>query len=702
MRDLVKSYIKILLPLMIIILLTGFFAYLIYRATEEQLVSDFGIDQLVLASSAAKNIDFYMRSLATDSLRLSRDLSGSRLEEKEVDAKLSSTFASMFPGADVLLYADLNGKIRSIFPRDFFQREEGIALSEVDNVLQGMEKETPYIFSRSFRIGDKRRYLVLLASPVYKIGHLNSSGGLMPVADLKGLVCVGIAIDEIVENFILPDVTGSAPTIFIIGHDGTILAHSTAAITGQDALSLTRERGKGLTLIGVDENHLKGILRGKENAGIVRGGGPGDQVVSFSFSTVGKARWLVGVSRPLQKIAQSINRIQKYYVSFLFFLLCLGFVAGYFLFRTHRARVRAEEEARVQRKLKESEERYRTLVESSPDGIITFDLEGRILDFNQTFVSMAGCPPPEIAGLDLRRIISPPGQKVLQTPSFLAERRSESGIELQLYRPDGGVPQIALDVALKCNEDGSPRHYFAVLRDVTQKKELEQKLAFADKMAGIGQLAAGVAHEFNNLLSVIRSSAEIVSHFSGAGEMREEVRKIVKASEKGAALVDGLLHFAGRKTGVREKIDPVQALDEVLELVEADFHTSGLNVKREYSPVPPVAADRGQLQQVFLNLIINAREAMAREDTLTLRACRQDGEVVLEFENNGRSISPEAIHHIFEPFYSSRESKRGGKRGTGLGLSISLGIIEAHGGTIAVAQGKERGTIFTVRMPAVA
>ncbi|MFH1037632.1 MAG: ATP-binding protein [PVC group bacterium] len=700
MRDSVKASVRILLPLAIIILLTGFFADLIYRATEKQLVSDFGRDQLVLASSASKNIDFYLRSLGTDSLRLSRDLSAGGWKEGETEAKLAFTFASMFPRADVLLVADLSGQIRSVFPRDFFRGEERIALVETDQVLQGLKKGTPHIFSRSFRIRNKIRYLVFLASPVYQAALPGSPGGPAAVHDLDGLVCVGIAIDEIVENFILPDVTGSLPTIYIIDSDGTFLAHSTADVAGQNALSLAREGGKGLSLAGMGENRLHGILQGEESSGIVRGGDPGDQIVSFAFSTVGGSRWLVGVSRPLRQIAQSLNRIQKYYVSFLAFLLCLGFVSGYFLFRAHRARVRAEEEARVQRKLKESEERYRTLVESSPDGIITLDLEGGIADFNQTFASMLGYPPAEIAGLDLRRVVTPPGQEQIPLPAFLAEGRSESGIELQLYRPDGRILQISMDAALKFDEDGSPRHYFAVLRDVTQKKELEQKLAFADKMAGIGQLAAGVAHEFNNLLSLIRSSAEIVAHFIGDGKTRPEVLKIVKASDRGAVLVDGLLHFAGRKSGVREKIDPVQALEEVLELVAADFHTSGLTVRKEYSLVPEVAADKGQLQQVFLNLIINAREAMAREHTLTLRAGHQGDEVILEFENNGRPISAEALHHIFEPFYSSRESRRSGKRGTGLGLSISLGIIKAHGGTIAVASGEGRPTVFTVKLPA--
>jgi two-component system NtrC family sensor kinase len=124
-----------------------------------------------------------------------------------------------------------------------------------------------------------------------------------------------------------------------------------------------------------------------------------------------------------------------------------------------------------------------------------------------------------------------------------------------------------------------------------------------------------------------------------------------------------------------------------------------LAVKKDYSPVPPVNADKGQLQQVFLNLIINARDAMSSGNTLVLRVARIGEEVVMEFINNGRPISPEAISRIFEPFYSSQASVRAGKKGSGLGLSISLGIIESHGGTIEVKSGPETGTVFTVRLP---
>ncbi|MCX6349928.1 MAG: PAS domain S-box protein [Candidatus Aureabacteria bacterium] len=692
-----RTTLKIMLPLAAIVLLTVFFAYLIYQATEKQLVVDFGNDQLVLAASAAKNIDFYLRSLSTDSLRLSRDLSAGGLTPAEAEGRLSFTFGSMYPASDVILYTDREGKILSVFPPNYFPGTEEKIFYESGKVLQGMKEAPPFIYSRSLRVHGQSRCLVILASPVYasRVPEPSPSGRSSP--ELQGVVGIGINIDQVVERFILPDISGEVPTIFIIDQDGMIIAHSSREIAGHTVASLNGR--KTAAPLGIPASDLDRILQGTEISGVIWGGDPGHEIVAFAIDVVGGKRWLIGVSRPFQQVSRALNRIQKYYFSFLAFLLCLGFAAGLFILKAHRARVRMEEEARVQGRLKESEERYRTLVESSPDGIITLDRDGKVETFNQTFAVMLGYPPEEITGLPFSRAAILPGQKPFPPPASLLGRKGTAGVELQLCRRDGAVLQISMDITAKPGGEGSSGHYFAVLRDVTERKELEGKLAFADKMAGIGQLAAGIAHEFNNLLSVIRSSAEIVAHGGRDPLAAHDIGKIVKASERGAALVDGLLHFARRKSGQKEKLDLCSALDEVVELVEADFRTSGLSVKKDYSPVPPVSADKGQLQQVFLNLIINARDAMSSGNALVLRVARIGEEVVMEFINNGRPISTEALPRIFEPFYSSRESVRTGKKGSGLGLSISLGIIESHGGAIDVKSGPETGTVFSVRLP---
>jgi PAS domain S-box-containing protein len=694
-----RAILKVMLPLVAVVLLTVFFAYLIYQATVKQLVIDFGNDQLVLAAAAAKNIDFYLRSLSTDSLRLSRDLSVGGLSGSALESKLSFTFGSMFPTADVIFYADREGKLLSVFPPDYLPGAGDRTFYEAGKVFQGMNEEIPFIYSRAVRIQGRSRCLVVLASSVYAARAPDSAAGGRSSPDLQGVVGVGVNIDQVVERFILPDISGEIPTVFILDQDGMIVAHSTREVAGHTVESLNG--GKSGAPLGIPTSDLDRILKGTESSGVIWGGDPGHEIVAFAIDIVGGKRWLIGVSRPFGQVSRALYRIQKYYFFYLAFLLCLGFAAGWLIVRNHRVRVRMEEEARMQGRLKESEERYRTLVESSPDGIVTLDEEGKIATFNRTFAAMLGYPFAEIVGLPLSRVAILPGQKQCPAPPALLGRRKMAEVALQILRRDGALLQVSMDITARPGGEGSPDPYLGVIRDVTERKELEMKLSFADKMAGIGQLASGIAHEFNNLLSVIRSSAEIVGHGGRNAADAQEIGKIVKASEKGAALVDGLLHFAGRKSGQREALDPRAALDEVVDLVEADFRTSGLMVKKEYSPVPTVRADKGQLQQVFLNLIINARAAMERGNTLTLRVAGLSDAAVMDFINNGRLISPEALPRIFEPFYSSRESiSSGKKKGSGLGLSISLGIIESHGGTIEVKSSPETETVFTVRLPA--
>ena len=693
-----RTILKVMLPLAAVVLLTVFFAYLIYQATEKQLVADFGNDQLVLAASAAKNIDFYLRSLSTDSLRLSRDLSAGGLAVSDISGRLSFTFGSMFPAADFVFFADREGRMVSSFPPDYLPSAGGRAFYDSGEVLQGLKEETPFIFSRSLRIRGQSRCLVILVSPVYSARAPDLPAENLPGPALRGVVGVGINIDQVVERFILPDISGKVPTIFIIDQDGMIIAHSSREIAGQTVASLgTLREGPPL---GIPAPELDRLLEGTENSGVIWGGDPGHEIVAFAVDLVGGKRWLIGVSRPFGQVSRTLHRIQKYYFSYLTFLLGLGFAAGWFIVRNHRARVRMEEESRMQRKLKESEERYRTLVESSPDGIVTLDDTGRIATFNRTFAALLGLPPAEIAGLPLSRAALLPGQKPCPPPPALLGRRKMVEVELQIARRDGKAIQISMDLTARPGGEGTADPYLAVLRDVTERKELESQLSFSDKMAGIGQLASGIAHEFNNLLSVIRSSAEIVGHGLREAVDAKEIAKIVKASEKGAALVDGLLHFARRKTGQWELLDLRSALEEVMDLVEADFRTSGLVVRKDYAAVPPVRADKGQIQQVFLNLVINARDAMERGDRLTLRAGGSGAWAVMEFANTGRLISPTALPRIFEPFFTSQESARSGKKGSGLGLSISLGIIESHGGTIEARSAPGSGTVFTVRLPA--
>jgi len=217
---------RIMLPLAAIVLLTVFFAYLIYQATEKQLVADFGNDQLVLAASAAKNIDFYLRSLSTDSLRLSRDLSAGGLAPSEIEGRLSFTFGSMFPAADIVFYAGREGEMISVFPPNFLPSASGSAFYDPGEVLQGMKESAPYIFSRAVRIQGQSRCLVVLASPVYASRARDSSAGGPSSPDLQGVVGVGINIDQVVERFILPDISGEIPAIFILDQDGMIVAHS--------------------------------------------------------------------------------------------------------------------------------------------------------------------------------------------------------------------------------------------------------------------------------------------------------------------------------------------------------------------------------------------------------------------------------------------------------------------------------------------
>ena len=229
--------------------------------------------------------------------------------------------------------------------------------------------------------------------------------------------------------------------------------------------------------------------------------------------------------------------------------------------------------------------------------------------------------------------------------------------------------------------------------------EIQAHLIQAEKLASIGKLAAGIAHEINNPLGGILIYSHILLEDAPEGDPhRENIKKIVKETTRCKDIVKGLLDFARPREPVRAPMDVRDLLDKCLALTERQALFQNIRVERVFAlNLPPVVGDGDQLQQVFMNIIFNAAEAMEGNGTLTLRASfdRERDEVSVAVGDTGHGIREEDRKRLFEPFFTTKEVGKG----TGLGLAISFGIVQKHGGTIEVQSEPGRGTIFTVRLP---
>jgi hypothetical protein len=261
--------------------------------------------------------------------------------------------------------------------------------------------------------------------------------------------------------------------------------------------------------------------------------------------------------------------------------------------------------------------------------------------------------------------------------------------------------EVTVNVAIAplVARDGSCIGRLVILDDITEREELERKLVQADKLSSIGLLAAGVAHEVNTPLAVISTYAQMLAKQVAGDEQKSKLLdKIARQTFRASEIVNSLLNFSRTSSTAFEDIDLNRVLRETLTLLEHQFQKSSINVESDLeTDLPLIRGNAGKLQQVFLNLFINARDAMESGGTLRVTTKPDAVGVQVEVSDSGPGIPRENLARIFDPFFTTK----GARKGTGLGLSVSYGIVEEHGGVIEVESKAGEGTVFRLEFPAV-
>jgi two-component system, NtrC family, sensor kinase len=236
-----------------------------------------------------------------------------------------------------------------------------------------------------------------------------------------------------------------------------------------------------------------------------------------------------------------------------------------------------------------------------------------------------------------------------------------------------------------------------IFDDVTDRDDLERRLVQADKLSSIGLLAAGVAHEVNTPLAVISTYAQMLAKQISDDEQKSKLLdKIAKQTFRASEIVNSLLSFSRTSPTEFVEVDVSKVIQETLSLVEHQLKKSGVEVKLDApSTLPAVKGNSGKLQQVFLNLFLNARDAMDTGGTLTVHAWSEGGFARIDVADNGQGIAPEHLERIYDPFFTTK----GARKGTGLGLAVTYGIVREHGGSIEVDSHLGAGSRFRVELP---
>jgi PAS domain S-box-containing protein len=549
-----------------------------------------------------------------------------------------------------------------------------------------------------------------------------SSGGedMLFVAPLTGkerLLVFHLNVSALLSSIVKPIRSGNSGYAWVMDPEGRFIYHPNPDFFGRNAFAIRDEKFPDLSNERIHFIQKERMLKGEQGTGWYYSGWhhgysePTKKLIAYAPITIadGPARfWSVAVVTPQSEVEDAMRQ-GSFRLLLLQGLVVLAVIlgAGAIIWLENRwssvleALVLAKTDA-----LAKSEEQYRSLVESAEDLIFTVDRQGRFQSLNTFTAQFFGGAPEAFVGQPLSIAFPEPTasrQARLIAQVYASGKSMREEFELPMGLRSAWISANFMPVKTDAGQVGS---ILCIARDITETKNLQRQLVNAEKLASLGTLAAGVAHEINNPLGVILGFCELLLRKTPADTQQyEDLQTIERQGLVCKETVENLLSFARAENQRREYSDLNACIEEITKIVRHLLGKNDIVLVLELEPgLPPVKGDSRQLQQVFLNLITNAMAAMQTGGgTLTIRTAfeRSTRRAVTRFEDTGVGIPPGDIDHIFEPFFTTKPEGQG----TGLGLFVSYGIVTSYGGSIECASspgktpGHPRGTAFTVRLP---
>ena len=550
---------------------------------------------------------------------------------------------------------------------------------------------------------------------------------LEPGGTARGILYFLVDERQLAGNAVAGIRSGRTGYGWIVNADGVFLAHPLPEFVGQDAFQARESRQPAISYARINEIQRQRMLAGQEGTDwyiseMREGSSAGsavEKLIGFAPIPIGgqggHRSWSVAVVAPVSEVEATVNGLWlKVFGSLCPAALAIAVVMVLIVSSQRQARrLRWEIEA-VTRRLEKCEAKYKTLAESDDDLIYTIDAEGRLLTANRSALRFLAAgngadggwrSAEEVIGADIRSLFSPEAGELLlrEVKDVLRQGRGVS----REYSVVVGEREYWLSTKLRPLEepDLGANVVLAISRDTTQKRMLDEQMFNTEKLASLGTLAAGVAHELNNPLTAILGFTELLlERFPPGSREYQDLKVIEEQSQHCRHVVENLLDYA--KTGVPlgELTNINDDIEAVLRIVANTALTNKIAIDYNLDPrMPYIRANSREIRQVLLNLVNNAIYAMReRGGKLTVFSAVRGNRIMIKVADTGTGIPQDLLGRIFDPFFTTK----GPGEGTGLGLSVSLGLVQRLGGTITVSsstegshEGEPTGSIFTVILP---
>lgn len=517
---------------------------------------------------------------------------------------------------------------------------------------------------------------------------------------LSGAIFLNINIEDIANHFVGKIKSGSRGYAWIINKNGTLLYHPTQPAMMGGNIYRTEAKCFNCHLNFDLEKKIIESKTGSYGRHIAPTGE--DKIIAFSTLYVDDISWIIAVTAPYSEVTLVTKNSMNIYSYLIISLFIAASIVSGIVIVLNKKRIQAEEKAKQEQELekyahmledKVNERTKELLIEKEKLNSILCAIGGGILLIDKNAkILWANDMMKEIAGMDL---IGRYCEEIWGDCDIKGTYIKDNVETITLSTFFGKMDRyFQITTAPIKGINGEIEGYIRFVQDITEIKKLEEQMVQSEKLASIGRLAAGIAHEIGNPLTSIFSFVQILREMEEDEFKKESLDTIYFHINRISEILKQLSGFSKMPSGEPKECHINEIIQTTVNLIQYDKKAKNINIVKELSPtLPMVVIDGNQLSQVFVNLILNAIDAMPEGGTLTIRSMAKEDDIIIQFEDTGIGIPREELSKIFDPFYTTKE------KGTGLGLAVSYNIIKKMDGTLSVESELGKGTVFTIAIP---